>query len=78
MNDVITGGSTQVGSTAEQYYRWMLMKEKLDLQDRPGGTKGERARQILGTYSEKLGNQDRQKKPGREASEGQGVGEVPE
>lgn len=50
MNDAITGGSTQVGSTAEQYYRWMLMKEKLSLADDKGAS--DKAKKILGTYSE--------------------------
>lgn len=51
MNDAITGGSTQTGSTAEQYYRWMLMKEKLMLQS-DTRTHVARAKEILGTYSE--------------------------
>jgi hypothetical protein len=51
MNDAITGGSAQTGSTAEQYYRWMLMKEKLDLRGSASGASAE-AKEILGTYTE--------------------------
>jgi len=56
INDAITGGSTQSGGTAEQYYRWMLMKEKLSLQDGiPGRVKSgdpTSVQMILGTLSE--------------------------